>query len=352
MPVLDINGLIDERALAIRDYHRQSNVPRAELDLSGGIDSAVMAGLLVLALGPGNVTLVHSNINSNPVQTRRAVALAKGLGCQLINIDLGGIYRDILGLSRQAIINASGDEALAEVLARCDADPTIEGSFRSTLRAPIGRWFNRLMGNGIRHGTGNKCEDEFLRYFQKGGDGEVDTNPIEMLSKSEVYQLAWGLARRFPLAKDAYLETIQAKPSADLWAKGDEQTDESELKNWLKVPFTYGTIDIETGAIKTYGTIERVSLALGLRMESFGTHTLGERLFGALPVTEEALSDLVGVARRYFPEDQFTTEEVGAFLLAARKAEKNTRHKSNENIPILGTRESLVRSGILSNELT
>ena len=89
---------------------------------------------------------------------------------------------------REALTAAGYDGA--ELDTRVAKDPTILGSIRSCIRAPIGRGFNRMTGGGIRHGTGNECEDRFLRFYQKGGDGEVDTNPIAMLSKGEVYQVA------------------------------------------------------------------------------------------------------------------------------------------------------------------
>jgi NH3-dependent NAD+ synthetase len=57
MPVVDAKALIDERVGAIRRYHEGTGLDRAELDLSGGIDSAVMAGLLLLALGQEALTL-------------------------------------------------------------------------------------------------------------------------------------------------------------------------------------------------------------------------------------------------------------------------------------------------------
>ena len=69
-------------------------------------------------------------------------------------------------------------------------------------------------GGGIRHGTGNECEDRFLRFYQKGGDGEVDTNPIAMLSKGEVFQLARGLG--------VPQRVLQALPSPDLWGVGEQ----------------------------------------------------------------------------------------------------------------------------------
>ena len=51
MPVLNAEALIRHRVDALRAYHQQSSVTRAEVDVSGGIDSAVVFALLVRALG-------------------------------------------------------------------------------------------------------------------------------------------------------------------------------------------------------------------------------------------------------------------------------------------------------------
>lgn len=358
MPVLKVQALIDERVEAIRAYHKDARVSQAELDLSGGIDSAVMACLLVEALGADKVTLVHSRINTSPDQTGRAKALAQGLGAKLIDIDLTRLFSTLQAKMEDALFAAGYD--MAQVKQRCSTDKTIWGGLRSCLRAPIGRGFNRLTGNGIRHGTGNECEDRFLRYFQKGGDGEVDTNPIDMLSKVEVYQLAWGLAQRLPKAKQAILDTINAIPSADLWGKakkGPGQTDETEVKNWLGVAFTYGRLDTATGEILSYGTIERVNRLCDLpftanNLQSFPT--IGGLLFERAPdskiVNRQDYADAIISIAMATSFKGFTWAETQGFLAAAKRAEKATRHKE-ANLPSLGSRETLVDLGILSNEI-
>jgi len=368
MPVTDIQGLIDNRVVAVKKYHKDAGVPRAELDLSGGLDSAVMAGILTLAVGPERLTLVHSRIDTNPKQTARAQALADGLGVPMANGDYTRICDHLIKEAVNSLVNgvnrfsngptsvahSPGESFRREIQERINKDPTIIGSIRSCLRAPIGRACNRLMGGGIRHGTGNECEDRFLRYYQKGGDGEVDTNPLAMLSKTEVFQLAWGLGERFPEARQAYTDTIKAKPSADLWGSGDDHTDEDEVKRWLKVPFTYGSIDPETGRILSFGTIERVSRLLDCRMTEFTRFiTIEDLLFGSSEPTNYNWENMKGhaILQRCFKLEQHTLTEIQAFLKAARKAEAATRHKLNPNIPTLGTRQDLVEQKLLNNEL-
>jgi NH3-dependent NAD+ synthetase len=350
MPVLNVKTLIENRVGAIREMHQSANIFKAELDLSGGIDSAVMACLLVLALGPEHVILTHSRFRTDGKQTDRAVRLAKALGVPLVNGDFGKAYDAVLNTIVDGLIEAGVD--IHEVMARMQADPTIEGSIRSTLRAPIGRAVNRLFGGGIRHGTGNECEDRFLRFYQKGGDGEVDSNPIEMLSKTEVYQLAWGLGEMLGEAvRDVLREIIRALPSPDLWGQGDKHNDEDELFRWTGAPFTYGRIDPITGEILRYGTIERVSRFLDRTFElEDGTKATGEKLLFDDLDRQSTMREALRNARTYcFPE--MTRDEVLTLLRAARRAEQVTRHKWNPNCPMLGNRADLVADGILSNEL-
>jgi len=348
MPVIDAGRLIENRVEAIRAYHKMAGVPKAELDLSGGIDSAVMAMLLKLALGSKNIILVHSGFQTASSQTERAVNLAKALDIPLVNGDFKEPYDAIVNIILKGMLDAGID--MEEVGERCKADPTIEGSIRSTLRAPIGRAANRLFGGGIRHGTGNECEDRWLRFYQKGGDGEVDTNPLAMLSKTEVYQLAYALGHEMGVYH-AVRPIIEAVPSPDLWGTGDAHSDEAEFLSWTGVPFTYGRIDPETGEITHIGTIERVSRFL----DTEGLYPKGDVFsIEAVLFGDTGPSNWVAFVDKASYNDIFFGlgfGKVGDMLRAARKAEKQTRHKENPNIPTLGTRNELVEDGILTNEL-
>ena len=352
MAVKNGPGLIRERAGSLRKYHQEAGVVRAELDVSGGVDSGVMLGLLVESIGANNITAVHSGINTNPEQLARARALCKALGVKLIEMDLTGIFGELTSLMLAR--GAAAGHSLIEMEARIKADPTIFGSIRSTLRAPVGRGMNRILGNGIRHGTGNKCEDEFLRFFQKGGDGEVDSNPIEMLSKVEVWQLAYALGEYFPEAREVYRAMIRCKPSADLWGVGDEHNDETEIKGWLKVDFTYGAVSPETGEVTQVGTIDRVSQFLDTEILVSADRTAQAR-FEVFNDSKTVTAELVRTAASSGCFDGFALEQIEALLNAAKKAERGTRHKSNASTPLIGhdsisdARRTLVSAGILTN---
>lgn len=359
MPVINAAALIDNRVAAIRKAHEEAGIARAELDLSGGIDSAVMAGLLVLALGPENVTLAHTRMSTAGPQTKRAKNLATCLGCRLADGEFTGAFNVIVEEALNSLENAGYDRA--EIDARVAADPTILGSIRSTLRAPLGRAYNRLTGGGIRHGTGNECEDRWLRFYQKGGDGEVDSNPIAMLSKGEVYQLAFALGRRIDkendrdaVAETAFRTIIEAVPSPDLWGTGDGHSDEDEIGDYLDFDAKalgltwYSYIDLETGEYTKVGLIERVSRFLDtLMVFEHGDRTSGDVLFGETVVWERLLTH----GRSTVCMDRLSPLRQDQLFRAVRKAEAATRHKMNPNCPSYGTREELVEAGILTNDL-
>jgi NH3-dependent NAD+ synthetase len=361
--------LIEERVQAIRDYHMTSGVEKAQLDVSGGIDSAVMAMLLVLAVRPENCIFDHTIINTDPKQTGQAKDLCEALKVPLAVGNFTGIYEQIVREVCESLINATprgpwwggpglkgpDDRLREEIMARMAGDATIEGSIRSTLRAPLGRAYNRIMGGGIRHGTGNECEDRFLRFYQKGGDGEVDTNPLAMLSKTEVYQLAYALGHHLEVYA-AVRPIIEATPSPDLWGNGDGHSDEAELFSWTGAPFTYGRIDPETGAVTRIGSIERVSRFLD--SPYFSVAGDGDEVLDApiedywRTVNQVGWDKIFGLALKSPHFQGFDSDTIRLLLATARRAERITRHKMNPNIPTFGTREHLIRLGLLDNNLT
>ena len=343
MPVLDVDALSDERVRAIQGYHSDTGIPRAELDLSGGIDSAVMAGLLGLALGADQLTVVYSSINSGSETQQRAQGLSEALGIHLIVHDLTSTYEAMIAAMRQNLVTAGFDEAL--ITERIEKDNTILGSIRSCIRAPLGRGYLRMTGNGIRHGTGNECEDRWLRFYQKGGDGEVDSNPISMLSKGEVFQLAWGLGRRLQ-AEQAYQAIITAPPTPELWGEAVSHTDEDEIASYLGMTGCnhtfYSYVNPIDGDYSTVGLIERVA--------RFNDCSAGSHLFDD-DIDASALESMLSNASATPAFANIKEAIVRKVLSKARHTERITRHKFNPNCPAIGDRASLLKQAILTDEL-
>jgi NAD+ synthase len=328
MPVLETNALVENRVAALRTYHERTGIARAELDLSGGVDSAVLLALLTRALGPDAITAVFIGIHSGDDFRVRAQEVADACGVRMINMDATGVFDTLHATMLSALEEAGYD--LADVRARMAADRAVNGSIRSCLRAPIGRGFNRLTGGGIRHGTGNECEDRFLRFYQKGGDGEVDSNPIAMLSKGEVFQLARAL--------DVPRSIRAAMPSPDLHGIGEAHNDEDELHELYGVHWTYSQVDPDSGEYTYVGSIERMSRFLDERPELIGA-------------AEPDWDSLTRHAAHGLFADLGDDESVLGMLRSARSIEASTRHKENPNCPSLGTRQELLDSGVLVDTL-
>jgi len=327
MPVLDPAGLVEERVAAIGAYHGAIGIERAELDVSGGVDSAVLLALLARALGPGAVTAVYTAIHSHEQYRRRARAAAEAQDVALVELDVTELFDALVDRMVEGLGAAGYD--LDAVRARVAEDPVVLGSVRSCLRAPIGRGLNRLTGGGVRHGTGNECEDRFLRFYQKGGDGEVDTNPLAMLSKGEVYQLGRELG--------VPEQILLARPSPDLHGIGEAHNDEDELREMTGVHWTYSKVDPRSGAYTHVGTIERMARFVDRHPEVFAP--------------DEPDWDALVVAARAHTFAFASPEATERYLRSARRIEATTRHKANPNCPTLGDRTSLVLSGLLGDDL-
>jgi len=142
---------------------------------------------------------------------------------------------------------------------------------------------------------------------------------------------------------------LTARPSPDLWGVGDQHNDEEEIASYLGlkgcgIPF-YSYVDVETGAYKNVGLIER------LHRFCDGTDgKAGEVLFGDSSESLAFLS-LNEVAPRLSMFANIPENVVTTLLTNARRVEAATRHKMNPNCPALGDRASLVKAGILTNEL-
>ena len=339
MPVLDPKLLCENRVQAIQRYHEHTGIFRAELDVSGGVDSAVMLILLAKALGPNRVTAVYSRINSSSKSSIHAQMAADVAGVKLCQVHATGAYNVLVDSCMQALSNAG--YCMEEIQTRMEEDPTIMGSLRSTYRAPMGRFMNRVTGGGIRHGTGNECEDRWLRFYQKGGDGEVDTNPLAMLSKGEVYQLAVEVG--------VPKSIINAVPSPDLWGVSDDHNDEDELYRLSGVDWTYSRVDAKTGEYTSVGTIESMSRFL----DSYECHFYDSRRpnngFISRYSWDAQNGDLKLTSVELNHAKKFGLTE--HHLRSALKWEFSTRHKENPNIPTLQNRLALLDEGILTDDL-
>jgi NAD+ synthase len=206
---------------------RAAGLAGAVVGLSGGIDSAVVSGLCVRALGAEHVLGVIMPCHSGPRDAEDAALAARAWGMEPELYDLSAIhdaYRQLL---------PPGSD-----LANANLKPRLRMITLYHRANTLGR---------LVVGTGNKSE-LLVGYYTKYGDGGVDLLPIAGLYKHQVRDLARELG-----VPD---ELIQKPPSAGLW---EGQTDEAELG------MSYAQLDaaldaIERGATEGIepGVLERV----------------------------------------------------------------------------------------------
>lgn len=172
--------------------------------LSGGVDSAVVAGISKIAFPETSLGIIMP-IESLEEDEKHARLLADKLGLEIKRVDLTPtfkVYKDTIG----------GEDKFAL--------SNIKPRLRMTTLYYYAQSLNRLV-------LGCSNASEFMTgYFTKYGDSGADLIPLAEFVKSEIYEMASELG-----VPD---EIIKKAPSAGLW---EGQTDEGEMG------FTYGDIE-------------------------------------------------------------------------------------------------------------
>lgn len=190
-------SLAESIASWIREQVEQAGARGVVLGLSGGIDSATVAGLAARGLGPERVRTAILPAHSQPQDLEHAEMAAHAFGLTPITIDLSDPF-DAL----RSVLPGGGDLAAANLKPR----------LRMVALYHLANSDGRLV-----IGTGNKTE-LMVGYFTKYGDGGVDLLPLGGLYKHDV----WVLAAEIGVPQ----VIIDKPPSAGLWPG---QTDESEM---------------------------------------------------------------------------------------------------------------------------
>lgn len=299
--------IVDSARLAARLCERARELAtgceRVFVAVSGGVDSSTVAALLCQAFGPERVVGMHRIVRSDPKHWADVQALHSRFGFRLLFIDANPIY-DMMVAQLQTQFESAGLPWAHEgtEAAHNMGFTSAYASLKSRMMTPLAGFTAKAIdsGRGRVFGTGNGEEDMFLRYFDKYGDGAVDNNILNGLTKSEVRQLALFLG---------VPECIVTKiPSADLEACGDEHNDEGQLTSWARglgydVEISYGSED---------GSMEG-NIAWAWREDILRGVVTG-------PGARAGASELAGVPFHYNPEQV-------AVVLFLRHIERTTRHK-------------------------
>lgn len=203
-----INKLVDW----LQNYVGNANADGVIFGLSGGIDSAVIAGISKLAFPDSCLGLImpcHSNI----IDEQHGLVVANALNLKTIKVDLTNTFDTLM---ESAEIEIENKLALANIKPR----------LRMTTLYFYGQSYNYLV-----LGSSNKSEFQ-VGYFTKHADNGADLLPLASFVKGEIIEIAKCLE-----IPDII---ITKPPTAGLWVN---QTDEDEMG------FSYEVLDhyIKTG---------------------------------------------------------------------------------------------------------
>jgi len=210
----ELAGRIDQAVDWLRERVSEAKAKGLVVGISGGVDSAVVAGLCSRAF-PDNCIGVVMPSHSDPEDKEDALWIAEGFELKAIEVNLGGAHTQIMGQVKKSL-ESQGCKLEGEKLS--------QGNLKARLRmSTLYAVANAL--NYMVVGTDNAPES-YTGYFTKYGDGGVDILPISSLTKAEVR--AWAKMLGLPM------RIATRVPTAGLWPG---QTDESEMG------LTYDLID-------------------------------------------------------------------------------------------------------------
>lgn len=208
----NIDEICNELVNWLKEKVNSAGAKGVVFGLSGGIDSAVIAGIGKRAF-PNNSIGIIMPCHSDPIDEDHGKLVADALKLKTAKVDLSNSFDTLM----EAMPDKSENK-----LAISNLKPRLR---MSTL------YYYGQSNNYLVLGSSNKSEFT-VGYFTKHGDSGVDLLPLVSFVKSEIRDLA------------IYLKVpdivIEKSPTAGLW---ENQTDEKEMG------FSYDVLDtyIKTG---------------------------------------------------------------------------------------------------------
>lgn len=207
---------IEEKVELLNRYMSKSKLNACVIAISGGIDSAIVLGIVNEAAKKQNSPIKKiipmllpimksTGVTNQNEATSRGKELCEKLNLKPYIIDLTSVNNEIRNVLEQVVEIQGEDWAIGQL-----------GPYS---RTPILYYTTSLLNQAgyraIVCGTTNKDEGTYLGYIGKASDGMVDLQIISDIHKSEVYQVAKEL--KIPQS------IINAIPSGDMY---DSRSDE------------------------------------------------------------------------------------------------------------------------------
>jgi len=193
-----IERIYNALTMGLRDYFKRSGFSKAVLGISGGIDSAVVATLMVDVLGKENVmgVLMPSEFSTDH-SVKDAEDLAKNLGIEYDIVPIKSAYDSFMKLFEPRWNGLPFDVT----------EENLQARIRAVIVMSYSNKFKAMLVN-----TSNKSEAA-VGYGTMYGDLCGGISPLGDLYKTEVYQLADYLNRNKVIIP---LNSISKAPSAEL----------------------------------------------------------------------------------------------------------------------------------------
>ena len=215
MDIINGKALRDELVRYIEKWFMENGRGTAVIGISGGKDSAVVAGLCFEALGRDRVVGVLMP-DGNQADISDSYRVCDTLGIRRMTADVGAACAALKACA-DAALGSYGWYALNGGRAMSASDGAlinVPPRARMTILYTVAQSLSEFQGeHAAVIGTGNKSE-RMVGYFTKGGDGMCDMNPIGDLWAEEVVAVGETMGR--------YLEVIHKAPSDGLCGQTDE----------------------------------------------------------------------------------------------------------------------------------
>ncbi|MFC5702513.1 ammonia-dependent NAD(+) synthetase [Cohnella faecalis] len=214
-PTIDEDEEIARRVAFLKDYVKQAGASGLLIAISGGIDSAVAAGLCKRAT---------DELSAETGKEYLTLGVFQPYGEQE-DIDHSYAVAEAFNIDRKVETNI--EDAVSEIVLETEYGFKALGIHRHISRGGKGNVKARTRMvvqyalafdlNLLVVGTDHASE-ALTGFFTKWGDGAVDITPLSTLNKRQIRQIA----RRLGVPS----EIVDKAPTAGLW---EGQTDESEL---------------------------------------------------------------------------------------------------------------------------
>ncbi len=176
----EVGRVTDEIIAFIRAYFEKNHLGGVVLGISGGKDSAVVAGLFSMALGAENVVGLYMPCCSRHEDGILASKVCEHFGFKLHHLNLNPVFEAFNEEFKNTFIDDYAEKDLV------DAHINIKPRLRMLSCYYAAQYLSNLNKVGyVVAGTSNQCEI-YVGYFTKGGDSVHDISVLANLTVAEV----------------------------------------------------------------------------------------------------------------------------------------------------------------------